>query len=66
MNKTGDFPEDSLNALRGFIINAQDLTVEKTLSGVSGKATIFSLPFMMLSVIVALLVPMVFQLTQYL
>ena len=66
MNKTGDFPEDSLNALRGFIINAQDLTVEKTLSGVSGKATIFSLPFMMLSVIVALLVPMIFQLTQYL
>ena len=65
MNKTGDFPEDSLNALRGFIINAQNLTVEKTLSSVSGKATIFSLPFMMLSVIVALMVPMAYQLLQF-
>ena len=66
MNKTGDFPEDSLNALRSFIINAQNLTVEKTLSGVSGKATIFSLPFMMFSVILALMIPMVMQLVAYL
>lgn len=65
MNKTGDFPEDSLNALRNFIINAQNLTVEKTLSTVSGKATVFSLPFMMFSVILVLMIPMGFQLLQY-
>lgn len=65
MNKTGDFPEDQLNSLREFVINAQNLTVEKNLSGVSGKATIFSLPFLMVSVIIALLVPMILQLLQY-
>lgn len=64
MNKTGDFPEDQLNALRNFIINSQNLAVEKTLSGVSGKATIYSLPFLMVSVIVALMVPMVMQIMQ--
>lgn len=61
MKQTGDFPEDALNSLRTFIINAQDLTVEKTLSGVSGKATIFSLPFMMISVIIGLMVPLLMQ-----
>lgn len=61
MKQTGDFPEESLNSLRTFIINAQDLTVEKTLSTVSGKATIFSLPFMMISVIIGLGVPLILQ-----
>jgi hypothetical protein len=61
MNKTGEFPEDNLNNLRKFIINAENLTVEKTLSNVAGKATLFSLPFLMLSVIVALLVPLIMQ-----
>lgn len=65
MSKTGQFPEDSLNALRGFIINSQNLTVEKTLSGVAGKATIFSLPFLMLSVIVAIMVPLFYQLLKF-
>lgn len=65
MNKTGDFPQDQLNSLRSFIINAQNLTVEKTLSSVSGKATIYSLPFLMMSVIVALMVPMVMQILQF-
>lgn len=64
MNKTGDFPEEQLNALRKFVINAQDLTVEKKLSSVSGKATIFSLPFMMVSVIVALMIPLIIQVIQ--
>lgn len=65
MSKTGDFPEDSLNSLRSFIINSQNLTVEKTLSAVSGKATIYSLPFLMFSVIIALMVPLVFQIIQF-
>lgn len=65
MNKTGEFPEESLNSLRSFIINAQNLTVEKTLSGVSGQATIYSLPFLMISVIVALMIPLVFQLLKF-
>lgn len=62
MHKTGEFPEMSLNSLRQFIINSQDLNVEKTLASVAGKATIFSLPFMMLSVMVALMVPLIYQL----
>lgn len=57
-NKTGDFPEESLTSLRQFIINQQDLTVSQTLSAVAGKATIFSLPFLMISVILALMVPL--------
>lgn len=65
MNKTGEFPEDSLNALRSFIINAQNLSVEKTLSSISGKATIYSLPFLMISVIVSLMVPLIFQIVKF-
>lgn len=65
MNQTGIFPEDNLNSLRQFIINSQDLCVEKTLSSVAGKATIFSLPFLMLSVIVSLMVPLVWQLLAF-
>lgn len=60
-NRTGVQGEDSLNALRKFIINAQDLQVNRTLSGVSGKATIFSLPFLMVSVILGLMVPLIMQ-----
>lgn len=66
MYQTGDFPEESLNSLRSFIINAQNLTVEKTLSAVSGQATIYSLPFLMISVIVALMVPLVLQIISFL
>jgi len=66
MHKTGEFPEDSLNSLRTFIINRQDLVVEKQLSGVAGKATIFSLPFLMVSVILALLVPLISQIIAFL
>lgn len=65
MSKTGEFPEDSLNSLRSFIINSQNLTVEQTLSAVSGKATIYSLPFLMFSIIVALMVPLGYQLLQF-
>ena len=61
MHKTGDFPEQQLNSLRQFIINAQDLTVEKILSMVSSKATTFSLPFLMITVIIALMVPLLVQ-----
>ena len=63
---SGEFPEDSLNNLRAYIINRQDLMVTKTLSGVAGKATAFSLPFLMVSVILALLVPLVMQLVSFL
>lgn len=66
MHKSGEFPEDQLNSLRQFIINSQNLIVEKTLSGVSSKATIFSLPFLMVSVIASLLVPLIFQLVGFL
>lgn len=61
MNKTGEFPEDQLNSLRQFIINTQDLSVERTLSAVSSKATIFSLPFLMITIILCLMVPLVVE-----
>lgn len=64
MHRTGDFPEQQLNSLRQFIINAQDLTVEKILSTVSTKATSFSLPFLMITVIISLMVPLLFQIIQ--
>ena len=66
MSKTGEFPEEELNSLRQFIINTQDLAVEKTLSGVSSKATIFSLPFLMVTVIICLMVPLVIQIVNML
>lgn len=65
MHKTGEFPEEALNSLRSFIVNTQNLTVEKTLSSVSGKATMFSLPFLMFSVIIALMVPLIFQILRF-
>lgn len=65
MHQTGDFPEDSLHNLRKFIIQQQDLTVKKIISGVAGQATLFSLPFLMISVILALMVPMLMQLINY-
>jgi len=61
MTKTGEFPEEQLNSIRQFIINTQDLGVERVLSGVSSKATIFSLPFLMVTVIVCLMVPLLVQ-----
>lgn len=66
MHQTGDFPEDSLHNLRQFIIQQQDLTVKKVISGVAGKATMFSLPFLMVSVILALMVPLLLQLIEIL
>ena len=66
MSKTGEFPEEQLNSLRQFIINMQDLSVEKILSSVSSKATIFSLPFLMITVIVCLMVPLVLQIVNML
>lgn len=60
--KTGNFPEESLNSLRYFIINQQDLSVEKCLSKVSTQATLSSLPFLMISVIIALMIPLIMQL----
>ena len=65
MSKTGIFPEESLSSLRQFIIDEQDRKVEKILGGVASKATMFSLPFLMISVILALLVPMIMQLIAF-
>lgn len=66
MSQTGEFPEDQLNALRIFVINTQNLKVEQSLSSVSGKATVFSLPFLMISVIIGLMVPLIVQVLDFL
>lgn len=65
MHQTGDFPDEQLSSLRDFIVNQQNLTVETTLSTVSGKATVYSLPFMLVSVIIGLMIPLIFQVIEF-
>lgn len=64
MAQTGNQPEQSLNNLRVFVLNKHSGKVQKYLSTVPSKATISSLPFLMISVIIALLVPMIMTLIQ--
>lgn len=59
MAVTGTSPEQNLNNLREFSINKHNGRIQKVLSGVPSKATLGTLPFLMLSVVLALLVPMV-------
>lgn len=61
MNRTGQFPSSELDSLREFIINKQDSAVEDNLSRVAASATMASLPAMMISVILGLMVPLVLQ-----
>lgn len=56
---TGTSPDQNLNNLRSFSINKHNGRIQEILSGVPSKATLGTLPFLMLSVVIALLVPMV-------
>ena len=59
MVNSGHFPEDNLNSLKEYAINKHNGLIQSVLSNVASKATVFSLPFLMLSVVVALLIPMI-------
>lgn len=59
MNITGIAPEQNLNNIRAFALNKHNNLIQSTLSGVPSKATLATLPFLMISVVLALLVPMV-------
>ncbi|MGM0197338.1 hypothetical protein [Enterococcus sp. AZ180] len=58
MNLTGESPDQQLDSLKDYSINKSDGVILEVLSGVEGKATLFSLPFLMLSIILALIVPL--------
>ena len=62
MQASGISPDQSLDNLRVFALNKHNGKIQKFLSTVPSKATIFSLPFLMISVIIALLVPMIMSL----
>lgn len=66
MNATGVFPKEQLAAFRIYIANEQSKYTEKVLSGVESKATMASLPFLMISAILAIAVPMIVTALSYL
>jgi hypothetical protein len=61
MNETGIYPEQNLNNLKNFSINKHNEVIQKVLGNTPSLATISSLPFLMLSVILAILVPLLSQ-----
>lgn len=62
---TGTSPDQQLDQLRDSTLNQQDKYVIKTLATVSSQATIASLPFMLISMILALMVPMIMQFVKF-
>lgn len=62
---TGISANPQLDQLRVFSVNAQDKAVIEILSKVPSQATMYSLPAMMIGVIIAMLVPMLMQFLQY-
>lgn len=59
MEQTGVSPESNFSNLRVFALNKHEKKIQKALSNVPAKATITTLPFLMSSVIIGLMVPMV-------
>ena len=65
MQQTGNPPDQSLDNLRVFTLNRHKAKIQKCLSLVASKATIASLPFLMISIIIALLIPMILTVMQF-
>lgn len=59
MNLTGTSPDQNLDNLRAFALNRHNHSIQSVLSGVPSKATLGTLPFLMISVVIALLIPMI-------
>lgn len=64
--QTGTSPVNQLDQLRQFTKNQQDKAVIKILANTTSMATASSLPFMLISIIVALAIPMVMQFMKFL
>lgn len=62
--QTGQFPEKELDSLREIIINKQDFYVNNELSTVGAKATLVSAPFLMGSMFVSIIVPVILMVLQ--
>ena len=59
MNITGMYPETELDSLRAYSLNMYNRRIQDTLSNVPHQATLSTLPFLMLSAVIGLLVPMI-------
>ena len=59
MNITGTIPDQNLDNLRSFALNKHNGLIQRVLSNIASLATLASLPFLMLSLVVCLLIPMV-------
>lgn len=57
--KTGEYPENELNSLRRIILEKMNFHVQKVLSLVGTTATCYSAPFLLLSVSLVILVPVI-------
>lgn len=62
--QTGEYPENELNSLRTIIINKMNFTVQDVLSTVGAKATMSSAPFLLASVALVVIVPVVLQIME--
>lgn len=62
--QTGEYPENELNSLRTIIINKMNFTVQDVLSTVGSKATMCSAPFLLASVALVVIVPVVMQIME--
>lgn len=62
--QTGEFPENELNSLRTIIINKMDFHVQEVLSTVGMKATLYSTPFVLASVSIVVLIPVILSVAQ--
>lgn len=58
MEQTGVSPESNFSNLRVFCLNKHEKKIQKALSNVPAKATITTLPFLMASIILGLMLPM--------
>ena len=61
---TGEYPDKELNSLRTVIINKMDFHVQEVLSAIGMKATLYSTPFVMASVTLVTLVPVLLDIVE--
>lgn len=61
---TGEYPDKELTSLRQIILEKMNFHVQETLSTVGMKATMYSSPFLLVSVALIVLVPVLLQLIE--
>lgn len=55
--ETGEYPENELNGLRQIIVQRMDFTIKEALALVETKATLISSPFLIITLLLVVLVP---------